>query len=450
MNRASRYLHRHLLPPLLASAVALATILAPSAAAQAPPAQAREQLLAGACQAIAARVAAVPGQGPVMLGSYEPAPGQGPLAPALQQAAFVYDNALAGIALVACHRVGDARRIADAMVAASARDRHYHDNRLRNAYRAGALPAGPAPLPGWWDTPSQRWFEDAYQAGTATGNVAWAALMLLAVYDSTHERRYLDSAAAMMGWVDATLFDAGPPGGFIGGYFGEEPTPTRQAWKSTEHNVDAYAAFSWLAQVSNDPRWAVAARRARGFVEAMWQPREGRFVIGTRDDGRTLNSGPSALDAVLWPLIAVPDAPADWRRGLDWTRERHGVAGGYGFNGNPDGVWTEGTGQAALVLRASNRAQDATSLWPLLLAQRAPSGLLYATPAQRIRTGLSIGPTSTTEDFYYYHLPHLGATAWAVLAAAGWNPFRPGGCVGGACASSPPAPPIPPVPPAKE
>lgn len=434
MNRASRNLRRHLSRHLLlAGTVVLATILVPPAAAQAPPAQAREQLLAGACQAIAARVAAVPGQGPVMLASYEPAPGQGPLAPALQQAAFVYDNALAGVALVACHRVDDARRIADAMVAASARDRHYHDGRLRNAYRAGALPAGPAPLPGWWDAPSQRWFEDAYQAGTATGNVAWAALMLLAVYDSTHERRYLDSAAALMGWVDATLFDAGPPGGFIGGYFGEEPSPTRQAWKSTEHNVDAYAAFSWLARLSNDPRWPVAARRARGFVEAMWQPREGRFVIGTRDDGRSLNSGPSALDAVLWPLIAVPDAPADWRRSLDWTRERHGVKGGYGFNGNPDGVWTEGTGQAALVLRASSRAQDASPLWPLLLSQRAPSGLLYATPEQRIRTGLSIGPTSTTEDFYYYHLPHLGATAWAVLAAAGWNPFRPAGCIDAAC-----------------
>ncbi|KJK14390.1 hypothetical protein UB46_38805 [Burkholderiaceae bacterium 16] len=441
MNGASRTLRRWQLPPLVASMTSLAMILAPPATAQAPPAQAREQLLAGACQAIAARVAAVPGQGPVMLVSYEPAPGQDPLAPALQQAAFVYDNALAGVALVACHRVGDARRIADAMAAASARDRHYHVGRLRNAYRAGALPAGPAPLPGWWDTPSQRWFEDAYQAGTATGNVAWAALMLLAVYDATHERRYLDSASAMMGWVDATLFDAGPPGGFIGGYFGEEPTPTRQAWKSTEHNVDVYAAFSWLARVSNDPRWPAAARRARGFVEAMWQPREGRFMIGTREDGRTLNSGPSALDAVLWPLIAIPDAPMDWRRGLDWTRERHGVKGGYGFNANPDGVWTEGTGQAALVLRASSRAQDAAPLWPLLLSQRAPSGLLYATPEQRIRTGLSIGPTSTTEDFYYYHLPHLGATAWAVLAAAAWNPFRPGGCAEADCGSAPLAPP---------
>src|SRR5262249_4479264 len=155
---------------------------------------------------------------------------------------------------------------------------------------------------------------------------------------------------------------------------------------------------------------------------------------GTRDDGRTLNGGPSALDASLWPLIAIPDAAGTWRRSLDWVRTRHGIKGGYGFKANPDGVWTEGTGQAALVLRASERDDEAQPLWPLLLQQRAPSGMLFATPESRITTGLSIGPDSATEDFYYFHLPHLGATAWAVLAAAGWNPFQPGGCRGANCA----------------
>ncbi|MHA7150882.1 hypothetical protein ACX84Z_21175, partial [Burkholderia pseudomallei] len=91
--------------------------------------------------------------------------------------------------------------------------------------------------------------------------------------------------------------------------------------------------------------------------------------------------------------------------------------------------WTEGTAQAALALQAAGRSDDARPLWALLMSQRAPSGLLFATPEPSIRTGLSIGPTSKTDDFRYFHLPHLGATAWAVLAAAGWNPFRPGGCL---------------------
>jgi hypothetical protein len=40
-----------------------------------------------------------------------------------------------------------------------------------------------------------------------------------------------------------------------------------------------------------------------------------------------------------------------------------------------------------------------------------------------LTTGLGLSPASTTDDFYYYRLPHLGATAWAALAAVGWNPF---------------------------
>jgi hypothetical protein len=399
-------------------------MLAGGALAQ-EPTGAREQLLQTTCQAIDSRVAAIPGQGPVMLASYEPAPDGKPLAFALQGSAFVYDNALAGMALLACGRVDAARRIADGMTAALARDRHYHDGRLRNAYRAGAVPEGPVPLPGWWDVPSKSWFEDMYQVSTATGNVAWAALMLLAVGDATHERRYTDAAAAMMAWVDNTTFDTQVPAGYIGGFFGEEPEPRRQGWKSTEHNTDAYAVYAWLARRSGEARWKAAADRARRFVEVMWQPSEGRFIIGTDPNGRTFNSRPSALDANIWPLIAFPGAMSKWARALDWMRTHHAVSGGYGFKGEPDGVWTEGTGQAALVLRLTGHGEEAEPLWPLLLAQRSSSGLLFATPQARISTGLSIGPDSKGEDFFYFHLPHLGATAWAALAAAGWNPFQP-------------------------
>lgn len=412
------------------------TVLATPLILSAAPLDPREQMREAGCQTLARRVAAIPGNGPVMLASYEPAPGGDALPGPLKESAFVYDNALAGIALVACGQRDAARRIADGVVAGVTRDRHYHDGRIRNAYRAGAISDGPVPLPGWWDDQSKRWFEDRYQVGTATGNVAWAALLLLATYEATHAQRYLDSARTMMGWVDKQTFDSQAPAAFIGGYFAHEPSPQRQGWKSTEHNVDAYAAFRWLSRYDSDPRWRTGADRARQFVQSMWQPGEGRFAIGTRDDGRTLNAIPSALDASLWPLIAIPDAAGKWQRALDWARNRHGVKGGYGFNANPDGIWTEGTGQAALVLRASGREGDATALWPILVAQRAPSGLLFATPDPRIRTGLQIGPDSKTDDFYYFHLPHLGATAWAVLAATGWNPFQPGGTTTSALTSA--------------
>ena len=68
----------------------------------------------------------------------------GPLA----QAAFVYDNAAAAIALLGCGRVELARRIGDALRYASAHDRFWHDGRVRNAYAAGPIDAGASgPLP---------------------------------------------------------------------------------------------------------------------------------------------------------------------------------------------------------------------------------------------------------------------------------------------------------------
>ena len=415
---------------------AVAVVLTTMTTALAAPAGPREQLRDAGCQTVAGRVAAIPGNGPVLLASYEPAAGGAPLPGPLNEPAFVYDNALAGIALIACGQRDAARRIADGIVAGVTRDRFYHDGRIRNAYRAGAIPDGPVPMPGWWDDKEKRWSEDRYQVGTATGNVAWAALFLLAAYEATHTQRYLDTVRKMMGWVDKETWNPDSPGAYIGGFFGHEPSPQRQGWKSTEHNVDTYAVYHWLSRYDPDPRWRTAADRSRRFVEAMWQPGDGRFVIGTQDDGRSLNAGPSALDASLWPLIAIPDEAGSWKRVLDWARTRHGVRGGYGFKADPDGIWTEGTGQAALVLRASGRDAEAAPLWPLLLAQRAPSGMLFATPEARISTGLQIGPDSKTDDFYYFHLPHLGATAWAVLAATGWNPFQPGGCRDARCGAT--------------
>ncbi|MBV9044078.1 MAG: hypothetical protein JO294_03065, partial [Alphaproteobacteria bacterium] len=91
----------------------------------------------------------------------------------LKDAAFVYDNAVAVTALVACHEIRRARRIGDALLFALDHDRYWHDGRLRNAYLAGAV-TNPVKLPGWWDTQQNGWAEDRYQVGSDTGNLAWA------------------------------------------------------------------------------------------------------------------------------------------------------------------------------------------------------------------------------------------------------------------------------------
>jgi hypothetical protein len=101
------------------------------------------------------------------------------------------------------------------------------------------------------------------------------------------------------------------------------------------------------------------------------------------------------------------------------------VKDGFDFNGDRDGLWVEGTAQASLAYRIAGDPRRSAQLLTTLEAERAPSGFLYATREARVSTGLSIDPTGTgTEpDFFYFRRPHLGATAWATLAALAWNPF---------------------------
>ena len=118
------------------------------------PASAAQQALARqSCEGL--RRAVVEDQkgassGPLFLTSYRLADArQGtPLEPALAGVAFTYNNALAGIALLACGDTASARRIGDAVVRAMERDPNVADGRVRNAYRAGPMAEDKAALPG--------------------------------------------------------------------------------------------------------------------------------------------------------------------------------------------------------------------------------------------------------------------------------------------------------------
>jgi hypothetical protein len=381
----------------------------------------RQQLAGSSCTALRSVAVAVPGGGPMLLASY-PSLKQGDDATrALQNVAFVYDNALAGIALTACGAPDQARRIADALLLAAAHDPSFKDGRLRNAYRAGAVDAGKVELPGYWQTHGNYWSQDPYQVGTSTGNAAWAALLLLTVYQNSHDRRYLDAAVAQLHWIQAHVGSAAPSA-YEGGLFGYDNAQRAQHWKSTEHNIDVYAAATWATRDSNDATLVQQAKLAGSFVNAMWDSTQHRFFVGTLDDGKTLSRDKSGLDAQVWPLLAFNPHPAEWNQVWSWVDTQHRSGGGYGYRRQPDGVWTEGSAQVATALQASGKPVP-DALWQLLNAQRSDDGMLYATPQPRISTDFAIGPTSTYADFFYYHLPHLGATAWTALAAKGWNPF---------------------------
>ena len=164
--------------------VALAAVLAALccgtevAGAQVPAVQPQASV-AGACGYLARSIATLPA-GAVLLASY-PSERRG----VLSKVAFTYDNAVAAIALVGCGQVAQAARIGDALLLALDNDRYWHDGRLRNGYAAGAISARPLRLAGWWDPKAKRWLEDAYQASSDSGNMAWAMLALLSLHAVT-------------------------------------------------------------------------------------------------------------------------------------------------------------------------------------------------------------------------------------------------------------------------
>lgn len=360
------------------------------------------------CAALASRVEAVPGGGPLFLRSFDEAEAE----PALAGAAFTYDNALAVHALLACGKPAQARRIGEALLAAATRDRAGAAGRLRNAYRAGPLDGPPLPN-GWWDAGAGRWAEDPTQVGTATGNVAWAGLALLALAKATGDRRFATGAEALARWAMAHAADGKGPGGFTGGIHGDGDGTVVLGWKATEHNVDLAALFAWAGRPAE-------AARAESFVAALWA--DGHFLTGTLPDGITPNRASSGLDAQLWPLL-LAQPRLEWRRALDYAERAHGVGIGFDFNDDRDGIWWEGTAQAALAYRAVGRPEKSCAILDALAGQFSPGGLVWAASVPRLTTGLALGPDSATADFVYWRRPHLGATAWAVLAATGWNPF---------------------------
>jgi hypothetical protein len=405
------------------SALAL-MVLAGSGAARATELK-QAALACSLCEGLAREMSGDAAQ-PFVFRSFEPANGGSSLHPSLENTGFTYDNALALIALLGCHRVAEAKRVADAFVTALETDRHYHDGRLRNAYRSGPVAVGKDGmlLPGYWSTASNSWVEDGYQVGTATGSTAWAALSLLAAYHQTGQQIYFDSASKIMDWIHRNTEDE-RNAGYLGGFFGHEPTPTRATWKSTEHNLDVYAVDMWLATIEAQGPWKDQADKALKFLDEMWDAKDGRFYIGSMPDSNKPNVGMSGLDAELWPLIAVPSFADKREAVIAWTERNHGVAGGFDFNSDRDGIWLEGTAQAALVMEVSGKSDKADELFKTIAAQVSPGQLVYATVNEELTTGLQVGPNSAPGDFKYFRLPHIGATGWAILAALKLNPFVP-------------------------
>lgn len=348
-------------------------------------------------------------KGAVFLPSY-PTMREGPL----KDAAYLYDNAVAALALVGCGRKEQAGRIGDAILFTLNHDRFWKDGRLRNAYLAGAL-TQPVKLPGWWEAKQNGWAEDRYQVSSDSGNLAWAILALLAVHDASGNAKYRDGAARIGTWL--LRWDSK---GFTGGVLRHEPNPQALPWKSTEHNTDIAAAFAGLARATGDKVWAARARSAEQFVDSMWLAQCRCFAAGTGADGVTPNPM-VALDAQLWPLMALPGAAARHGEAAKTAQQKLSQSGGLAYSEGSKGLWTEGTAQAALYFKLAGDKAAAEKYETAVRGMRQKDGS-YLASSTAASTGF-MQESDPTQPRQYFRTPHLAAAAWAALAARGYNPF---------------------------
>ena len=355
-----------------------------------------------------------------------------------RNAAHTYDNALALLAFVAAGDTRRAKLLGDAFVAAQAHDRFTPANdvyrgALRNAYQGGDLfvadgpRAGSVRLPGWYE--EGKWLEDAYAVSLDTGNMAWAMLALIALHRAVpSDGRYLDAAITLGEWIER---NCATDLGYDGGYNGREPSPKKADYRSTEHNIDLYAAFEHLAQITRAPRWHDRAERARKFVMKMWDEKRGLFWTGM--EGEAINRIVVPLDVQAWAVLSLRDAlpAAIGQRALAYVDTHMKLDGGYDYSrracidnashcDDRRGVWYEGTAQMALAQRQLGNANQARAIVALIARRQLQSG---AIPASDQKEGLPTGFVRDDIVLKYYDRPHVGATAWYVFAERGVNPY---------------------------
>ncbi len=357
----------------------------------------------GFLQAILRQMAAL-GNGPALLNSY--IVNTGPRANDFDltqgTVAYVYDNALAGLLMLAAGHRREAQRIGQALALAQAHDRKFTDGRLRNSYAAGPM-AIPAKLPGFWNAKTHQWDEDPYQTGTDTGPVAWAMLLWTALG--------MDKPANSAGnFLDKQLR---APMGYYGGFYGYDSSQQKLTWQSTEQNLDLAVAFRKLGR-SKD------AAHAAAFVHAAYDARAGLFKAGLTPEGKP--SAMVAADAGIWPYLAGLGSAASATSAIG--KLQHGL--GIGFSSASHGIWLEGTAFAALALkRMKNPLSE--DFMQTVSANLSPQGYVYATVAPMLSTGLTVGPSLQKgvpeQRFNYYRRPSLSATSWAGLAALDVNPL---------------------------
>jgi hypothetical protein len=387
----------------------------------------------------------------------------------LESTAFTYDNAVSIHAYLlngSRDSLARAEVLGQGLIYAQATNFPFNDGRFAQAYFVNtASPSGafitPAAFPFYFYT-------------SAVGDQSWAGMALAQLYHRTRNASYLTAALNVANWIVTNTFNTLGPGGYSFGtninQFNQSVPSTNG--KSTEHNIDTYAFFTMLDQLThhgtanNGTSWKNLAAHALSFVTAMYNASGGYFFTGTLGDQITVNPTPIPEDCQTWSYLALLDNR--FKHTLDWAianlqatdtaaSTNSSLTGSESFTGmvfdtaslaptipgcDPNAVWLEGTSHtiAALIARSiagadslRDRVQDlqaAVKFVDTCETAQAQLGAGQTVNGAAIPLGQGLVASTSVMDtgFGYTYGPskHIGATGWYLIAARGGNPFQLG------------------------
>ena len=330
--------------------------------------------------------------------------------PALSNAAYSYDSAIAALAFISEGDMERASRILDTFVVGIGDDPEFHD-RIRNAYMSGNA----STLPGYWNTQANSWYQDEYQVGTSTCTTAAVAVALL-TYNSLQENSsYVDTAIKGIDWILANCSDSNP--GYSAGYDGwpNANKVTVYTSKGTLDNLWLYAACNKLAETTGWEKYAEAAENAYSFVtEKMYSQGDTRFFEGTAPDGVSPNGNNVTVNAQCMAYLVLGEDA-----GLDNVKSNcKSKDGGFAYDNttnNAEGFWVEGTAMTALSFSMQGETDVADRALSTIESVQLPSGGFPDASIPELSTG-DMGLT-------YTDMPRIASSAWYILAVNGYNPF---------------------------
>jgi hypothetical protein len=387
----------------------------------------------------------------------------------LLSTSFTYDNAVSIHAYLLRGDADSLRRaevLGNGLIYAQANNFPFNDGRFAQAYFVNTPTSDgafitPAAFPFFFYT-------------SAVGDQAWAGMALAQLYLRTRQSKYLTAALKVANWIATNTYNTQGPGGYS---FGTNINPSNLSvpspnGKSTEHNVDTYAFFTMLAELthggnaSNGASWASLAQHALAFVHAMYNPAGGYFYTGTLGDQVSINPSPIPEDCQTWSYLSLLDN--HYKQTIDWalanlqstdtaSAPNSSLTGSQKITGmvfdtaslaptipgcDPNAVWLEGTSHTVAALLARTiagreslpaRFKDLTTAIGFLnQIQTAQSELGAGQKVNGVTIPVGEGLLASTSlmdtgfGFTYGPSKHIGATGWYLIAALGGNPFQLG------------------------